>query len=495
MRHEVSIRSALFALSLALFALLVLPRLTSYGMSLDGLHFASVARNMAEGRGSLWSPHYTDTLYPFEWEHPPLSFFLQSLLFRVMGDRFGVEVIWATLCAGLILALLREFAGAQRRLPVPRARRTPGAWWVIALLICVPLVSRSFANNLIELPLLVLELGAAVLLLHALISGSAGRALFFGSAAGFALFLSVLTKAHAGLFVLVLLPLWALVNRGLRGSSAWAGCGAVVALAACVAAFAANDEAVTFARGFFEKKRAYTQAFAHRIRLRPEVIGVVVVELAPMLILAGGVLLWARRGWPKRNPTHADGVIRIATSWTQRIPPLVWVNLIAALCAIAPYLLTGMPRRYLLPALPFFAIAVASAGAAPARWLEWRLRHQSGRVLLSAGVLMLGAIGVAAFESGKIRGDVLYHEDFTRKDVRFEPRRLVQVCPASLLFDWGLHAQMQRFQRASLTIHPGRYFLTLRRAPCPPPPGCGSEKRGQTYVWFECPRESNSPRR
>ena len=69
----------------------VLPRLAHRGMFLDGITYASIARNLAEGRGRFWEPFYTATIYPAFHEHPPLAFWLQSLWFRALGDHLFVE--------------------------------------------------------------------------------------------------------------------------------------------------------------------------------------------------------------------------------------------------------------------------------------------------------------------------------------------------------------------------------------------------------------------
>src|SRR6218665_3626225 len=84
----------LWFITIAVFTLLLLPPLLQDGMFLDGVTYASIARNLAEGRGSAFTLHYTQTLYPKFYEHPQLQFILQSLLFRVMGDSIFVERLY-----------------------------------------------------------------------------------------------------------------------------------------------------------------------------------------------------------------------------------------------------------------------------------------------------------------------------------------------------------------------------------------------------------------
>lgn len=61
------------------------------GMFLDGLLYADISRNMAEGLGSFWKPHLSYSLFNEFYEHPPLALGLQSLWFRIFGDSIYVE--------------------------------------------------------------------------------------------------------------------------------------------------------------------------------------------------------------------------------------------------------------------------------------------------------------------------------------------------------------------------------------------------------------------
>ena len=83
--------------------LMLLPRLVTQGMFGDGLLYASLARNLAEGRGSLWAPFFsTGYFVPFAsgnpyFENPPLMLWLQAGFFRLLGDFWWVEKLYALL--------------------------------------------------------------------------------------------------------------------------------------------------------------------------------------------------------------------------------------------------------------------------------------------------------------------------------------------------------------------------------------------------------------
>ena len=98
-------RHALVFLAISLYCLLVLPRMLSHGMFMDGVVYASIARNMAENYGNFWQPYYTETVYPIFYEHPPLGFWLQSWAYRLCGDSVYVETWWG-FCVGALSLLV-----------------------------------------------------------------------------------------------------------------------------------------------------------------------------------------------------------------------------------------------------------------------------------------------------------------------------------------------------------------------------------------------------
>ena len=98
-------RHALVFLAISLYCLLVLPRMLSYGMFIDGGAYASMARNMAENYGSFWQPYYTATVYPTFYEHAPLGFWLQSWAYRLYGDSIVIILIMTLMISfGLLLS-------------------------------------------------------------------------------------------------------------------------------------------------------------------------------------------------------------------------------------------------------------------------------------------------------------------------------------------------------------------------------------------------------
>jgi 4-amino-4-deoxy-L-arabinose transferase-like glycosyltransferase len=95
-----------YLLSLCCVVYLYLPNYVRDGMFIDGLWYATISNNLANGIGTFWQPVFTLTLFPEFFEHPPGMFILQSVFFRLFGSGYEVERIYAFLILLITIILL-----------------------------------------------------------------------------------------------------------------------------------------------------------------------------------------------------------------------------------------------------------------------------------------------------------------------------------------------------------------------------------------------------
>ena len=122
---------------------LLLPFLVQQGMLVDGISNAAISSNLSNGIGAPFEPHYTQTVWPHFYEHPPLVFILQSYFFDVLGDGFFAEKIYGlvtamTTAAGIVLCWKQATSESNY------------GWLPVLIWIITPLVFWSFNNNLLE---------------------------------------------------------------------------------------------------------------------------------------------------------------------------------------------------------------------------------------------------------------------------------------------------------------------------------------------------------
>ena len=130
-------------LLIGLFLILVSNSLLTEGMFFDGVTYASISRNMAEGQGTFWNPHYTQTLYPEFRQHPPLALGMEALAFKAFGDHLWVEKAYSVLMfllSGLLIALIWKRTTNNIR----------WAWLPLLFWLAMPLVTWCATNNMLE---------------------------------------------------------------------------------------------------------------------------------------------------------------------------------------------------------------------------------------------------------------------------------------------------------------------------------------------------------
>ena len=119
MLARLSTKHILLILALSIYCLLVGNKVLILGKHGDGVEYAAVARNLAEGHGGFWSTYLSDTLHPDWHEHPPLVFWIQGLFMSAFGDGPYFEGIYGFF-VGLIILFLTPFL--LKKLPLQLSR-------------------------------------------------------------------------------------------------------------------------------------------------------------------------------------------------------------------------------------------------------------------------------------------------------------------------------------------------------------------------------------
>jgi 4-amino-4-deoxy-L-arabinose transferase-like glycosyltransferase len=403
--------------AIALFLILLLPALVQRGMFLDGVTYAAISKNLSLGVGSFWTPQYTPTLYPVFYEHPPLVFGLQSILFNLFGDRFWVERLYSFLTGlgviGGMLYCLRQVLDKQK------------AWLAAAiaviLWISIPQVFWSFRNNMLENTSSVFTLLSVGSFLAFRQKGKPWFA-FFG-----ALFLSAafLSKGPATLFPLAA-PLVAILVFGGSQKLKYTATAYTTVVVLAGLLYLSSEGLQSNLSGYMEAQVLPALEGKREITTdnRFAIIGKFFLEGLLSFVLIG--IAFAKR---KK--------VKISTS-------SIFFFLIA-LSASLPMIISLKQRSYyLVPAFPFLAMAAAVAILPLANLWVARLRPASARKARIAGLTAIGVIVVIA----AIRfGNYSRNEDLIR-----DADHLAGVFPRGTVFtttgkdweNWGFHAALAR---------------------------------------------------
>lgn len=188
----------------ALFLAIVSPMLLSDGMFMDGIYYATIARNWAEGLGTFWKPRFTDTLGNPFYDHPPLVFFLEGIFFKVMGDHYWVERIYSVLTHFVMGFLLWKIW-----INVSEKKYHKLFWVPLLFWISIGKVTWSACNNLLENTLMLFTSLSILYLIKAVKNNKP----YLHLIAGAALFLGFLAKGFVTFFPLGFLFFYWLFNK------------------------------------------------------------------------------------------------------------------------------------------------------------------------------------------------------------------------------------------------------------------------------------------
>jgi hypothetical protein len=415
-------------------------------MFLDGITYASIARNLAQGRGCFWAPHYTATIYPAFHEHPPLAFWLQSQWFRVLGDHWFVERAYSATAAVLIACFIVIIWRAVHRTADSRDHD----WLPVALWMAAPVVSWSIVGNLLETTVAVF-VTAAVAALILTTGGPVPTALAGGILSGLCVVGAALSKGPVGLFPLAAAPIFAMMPGPRRRSLGYGGTAQWTTVLVCGALLFAMPASRESLSAYLHEQVVTALTGRREVSSGPLTIVVALFQgvCLPMAIVAAAIVVAARR-WTK--PASTERSIAIA---------FMLLGLSGTLPILVSPKQTG---HYLMPAVPFYAISVSAVVSATVGDIFGRRvgRRSALTVRTAAGTLAIGTMVAAALPSLEREPGRLAELD---RLAPVAPRGITAGICAATNGDWGLHAWFQRrFQMSLDATQPLSHEWFLRTA-------------------------------
>lgn len=178
-----------YAFIIAFFLIMIGPYLLSHGMFMDGIIYATVSNNLANGVGSMSDLAFTETIELHFREHPPLAFWIQSVFYKVFGDSYVIEKLYSALTyviTGLIIRKIWLLISDRKQL----------AWLPLLFWISIPIITQAARNNLLENTMMVFTSTALYFLLKENRTQITNIVI-----AGFMIYLGFMTKGFVALFI------------------------------------------------------------------------------------------------------------------------------------------------------------------------------------------------------------------------------------------------------------------------------------------------------
>ena len=429
-----------FILPILLFVgLLILP-LVQEGMFFDGVTYSAISKNMANGFGSFWNPHYTKVLYSNFHEHPPLVFIIQSFFFRLLGDGFYTERLFC-----LLIALLTVFGIVKCWVLLSDNAEMKSYYWLpILFWLLVPLVSWSYKNNLLENTMGVFSIFSVYFILRALIES---RIVFIFWGAVF-IVLAFLSKGFVGVFPIVTPLIFGVVFQQSKRSLRYLLFLIVLLILITLCLAKLSPEIVENITKYFEQQLLPALNSKREITTsnRFKIVFDLILDLSIILIFVFYFVFAEWRG-------------RVGAKFFGNKSFLFFI--LVAISASIPIIISLKQRKfYLIPSIPFYALAFSflvyqSAKEGLDRVPAWGLKWFN-RFLCT----MLGSIIIfSAFRAGMYSRDEAVLKDIYIIST-YIPQGTIIGTTKDLWSDWTLVAYLSRVGYISLDCdNEHEYFL------------------------------------
>ncbi len=406
--------------------------LLTEGMFLDGVTYACISRNMAEGLGTFWNPHYTQTIGPVFHSHPPLAFGLEALAFRLLGDHWWVEKLYSMmtfLLAALLIALIWKRTTNNLR----------WAWLPLLLWICMPVVTWCAANNMLENTMTVFVLLSVYLLI---ISYQRDNKVWLFMS-GISLFLAFLSKGFTGLFPLVFPLIYCVFDERRR----WIQ-GPIdmlllfVELAALSGLmFLVFPQSLPYLKEYIQVQVLGTglqeATVATRFSIVFKLMGQVLISL--MIVM---VLLIVNKLISKKTVKTFE--FPLDRKW-------FIIFLIFGLTGVLPIMLSVKQRDfYMLAAMPFFALAFGHLilSLVNAMLLEIKPKTRNWMIIVSSIILLVGMV-LNVCHIGKYGRDEAFLVEMKKALKEIPENEIIEIRHEDFS-QWSWHAYFMRYGKVCL---------------------------------------------
>lgn len=316
-------------------------RLLPEGMFSDGMVYASVARNMAIGKGSLWMPYFGHGSR--FWEHPPLMMGLESLFFRLLGNHYSTEKIYCAIVWLITVLLIR-----RQWLQVAGNRLAPLYWLPLLMWWTATTVLWSYPNNMLECTMALFDIAACMYIYKG--CESAGNGNGYLAAGALFIVLATLTKGPVGLFPLALPVLHSIARKKHSLKKAMAQSLLLLLVFAVCYGLLCLFEAPRAMLAHYLDQQLISSLMGKRERVdtgegRMHIILSLFIQLGPAAAILLLSLIAARiaRVQPQQKATGM-AMFFLLTGISASLPMVVSVKQLSF---------------YLVPSLPFYAIAFA----------------------------------------------------------------------------------------------------------------------------------------
>ncbi len=429
-------KSSIFYLFfIALAAILLCIPLFTEGMFMDGLIYASVSKNLANGEAGFWIPKLSETLYPAFHEHPPLFFGIQSLFFLLLGESIYSERIFCLFFFILFIIVLKKLWTSTKELG--EENKNSYSFLPLLAIILLPLISWGFSNNILEI-LLLFFCSLAVLFINKAYS-SQNRRYFWVFLSALCIISGFFVKGPVALFPLAAVFFHYIVFRKPKITRCLVDSFFLIAtsLVLFLGIYFFIPNADISINKYIERQIIGSLQNIQTVSSRFYLLGRLLLELTPYIIIS--ILLIIH--YYKRK-----------IAWNAQAKTALYYSLIGLSASVPMLISMKQSEFYLLPSLPFFVLAFCHIAFPAVKHFisNWNIKSISFRIVrISSIVLFAFSIIITVYFSTKTIRDKEKIADMHQIVNQMGNKKKLYISN-DLYSDWSLHAYFYRYYSISL---------------------------------------------
>lgn len=435
--------------------MLIISQLVQDGMFMDGMQYTAVGKNLAEGLGTFWNPHFSKTIRSSFHEQPPLYFGLLAIFYNLFGTSVYVERLFVFVFYTLSLVYIYKL---WKKLFITNIEIAKHAWLPVLFYSVIPVCFWAYTNHVEEVVMCAFVLMAVYYTYVALFLNQ--KVVFNLILSACFIFLASLTKGVQGLFPICCVVFYWLITKNISLKKTLGYSLILVGIPTLIygVLILYNYYAYLSLEEYFCNRfvKTFNNVYA-TTNNRFEIIFRLFTELLPILSVTVLAKIFTKNRIPQKENT---------TEYKKKL----WWLLAVGLSGSLPLAITTEQRGfYLVTALPYFAIAIAA-------WFAPTFTYLLDKINTKKIAFRLFSFCIALFFVFSLAYSFLQVGNFKRdKDLLHDiyaighivPKGEIVGTPKKTWDEWDVQAYFVRYFYISLdyTENKQHYFIIQKNLP------------------------------
>ncbi len=425
------------------FLIIVSKDLLSNGMFMDGVIYSTISRNLADGSGTFWNPHFSATMMPDFHDHPPLALGIQSLFYMVFGESRYIDKLYSFLTiviTGFVILKIWRCLGYKH------------GWVPLFFWLITPSVIWSSSNNVLENTLTIFTSLSVLFYLKYL----DGKKYFYILFSGIMLSLGFLTKGFVAFFPWTLpFLMWLALRKYSLGKMLIYSTEIIIfTLVPLLILILFSPVARLSLNTYIDRQVVNSIKNVVTVGSRFYILKRLISDLIPLICFCLVILVWV-------------SIRKLPFNSFKYNSKAAMVFFLLGLSGVLPIMISMKQSGfYNLPTFPFFAIGAGIFLNSIFKYFAENLNYESKGFLvfrwIGYGFIFLGIILSLGF-SDKYSRDKGKIKDVYTIIPEISWGSIININP-DMYVDWSLHGYFARFKNISLDpdVKNNREYLLIK---------------------------------